>query len=176
MPIFDYIKIAEELYTPDNISIEKNKEPEIFDVFEGHVNEENNGNSKYRMVLYKNTKIVHTLFPKSDKHNKKKYIDFRRGKANGMIDEKFCKIAIPYFDHQNIVIFSFQVIREFNENLETGLLVDHRNDKIKIYNLYERPFNFKDIKDIAVELDMFEIVDLSKAEKIIKEILYKNAD
>ena len=85
IPIMDYANVAETLFSEANRNIEKNKRPEIFAMFSGEVEDVNNGKMKYHMLLYKDTKIVHTIFPHKKKHNKEKHINYRRGKPSGKL-------------------------------------------------------------------------------------------
>jgi hypothetical protein len=67
--LFDYQKISEALYNPENVD-SKNNNPILFDVYKGKADETG---IEYRLILYKGTKIVHTLFPIEKKKQKKKF-------------------------------------------------------------------------------------------------------
>lgn len=61
IPIIDFVRIADDVFCTENYCLEKNKERELFDLYIGCSKSIND--RKYRLITYKNTKIVHTLFP-----------------------------------------------------------------------------------------------------------------
>lgn len=81
LPIVDYSNISDMLYSENNLNLEKNKKPELFDLYIGEIDDEVNGKMKYRMLLYKDTKILHTLFPEKKDNNrlKKNIINYHKG-------------------------------------------------------------------------------------------------
>jgi hypothetical protein len=168
IPIGDYINIADQLYSPENLNIEKNRSPDLFEMYTGIVRDENNGESKYHMLIYKSTKIVHTLFPHSKTHNKKKHINYRRGKPKGkMWLEPFrSSIVVPYLDSRDRVVFSFQVLKDLERKTEQGILINHKLDKHLV--LFERDIDH--IEEIGKDVEMMERADLSQVERIIKKI------
>lgn len=171
LPIIDYPKISEAIYVEENLNIEKNKHPEIFDVYIGEVEDDTKKLLRYRMVLYKGTKIVHTLFPEQTKHNKKRVeINLRRGRAKGKFYIEQCKIDIevPYYDNNDIAIYSFQSCRDFNKKLESGLLINHQSGKI--YNLFDRQLENLNMLEYKMEIEKVDLADLNKVEKCIKEL------
>lgn len=57
----DISAIAELLFDVSNLNAGKNKFPEIVDVYDKKIQSLNN--QKFRLIVYKESKIVHTLFP-----------------------------------------------------------------------------------------------------------------
>jgi hypothetical protein len=167
MPIVDYEIIADNLFSEENLNIKKNKRIDVFDMYSGFVEEENNGLMKYHMLLYKNTKILHTLFPNSKTHNSKKYINFTKGEMKEKLwsNPLIYTIAIPYQDNIGRVKYSFQITKEFENKLETGILINHKDDVS--WELYER--EFKDF-DFENDCKSLEYADLSSVEKLIKKL------
>jgi hypothetical protein len=85
---------------------EKNDRPEQFDVYIGKVKYLNLPEYEYRLVLYKNTKIIHTLFLCANRKpfNKKKVLNLRQG-WSGFSQDFSTGIEthkIPYIDHNDI--------------------------------------------------------------------------
>jgi hypothetical protein len=171
LPIFDYFKISEAIYVEGNLNTEKNKHPEIFDVYIGEVEDESKKLLRYRMVLYKGTKIVHTLFPEQLKHNKKRVeINLRRGRAKGMfyIEQGKLDIEVPYYDNNDVAIYSLQSCRDFNKKLEIGFLISHQSGKR--YNLFDRQLENLNMLEYESEIEKVDLANLSKVEKCIKEL------
>lgn len=167
IPIKDYIEIIDDLYCQENINLENNNNPELFDLYFGNASSTNLKDTKYKMLLYKGTKIVHTLYPTSAKHNKKKILDYRRGKPKGQQEKTHTIIAVPYYDKDNKVIISFELIWVKETKMRYHIIINHLNNKW--ITLYEKPFS--DYIDYDSIIQDMEYEDLSKVEKIIKEHL-----
>jgi hypothetical protein len=78
------LTISEEIFSESNKKNDKNKNPHLFDVYEGTYKHEDNKSIKYRLVLYRNTKIIHTVFPIRSKFNRKivKHFPFIRSQLS----------------------------------------------------------------------------------------------
>lgn len=166
LPIKDYVEIIDNLYCQKNINLEKNNKPELFDLYFGNASSSNLKDAKYKMLLYKGTKIVHTLYPTSDK-NKKKILDYRRGKPQGKQEKTHTVISIPYYDRDNKVIISCELIWINDIKMRYHIIKNHVNNTS--ITLYEKPFS--DSVDYDSIIQDMEYEDLSKVEKIIKEHL-----
>jgi hypothetical protein len=175
IPIFDYLKIADEIFEESNLNIEDNKNKDLFDVFDGIPLQTNNDEVKYRLITYKNSKIVHTLFPLSKKYNKqvKLLVNFARdnpkSKHNILRDD--FQIEIQYKDEYQIVRYII-IIREDpqNNNREQWYIqinapngypfvTEHFGDRVK-------GGDFKS----EIYLRKLEVTDLTQFEKRIKKI------
>ncbi len=167
IPIKDYTEIIDNLYSKENINLEKNNKPELFDLYLGSANSTNSKDAKYKMLLYKGTKIVHTLYPISSKNNKKKILGLRRGKPKGQQEKTHTVIAVPYYDKDNKIIISCELIWIKETKMRHHILINHLNNKS--LTLYEKPFS--DSIDYDSIIQDMEYEDLSKIEKIIKEHL-----
>lgn len=168
IPITDYIQIADDLFIEENINKEKNKSPDIFEMYSGVINEGQNSKAKYHMLLYKNTRIIHTLYPDKRKHNKKITINYVRGNAKGelRLNPSGSTIAIPYMDHKKNVVYSFQIIKDFEANIEIAVIINHKqNQRAK---LFERPIEI--IDELHADVEMMQNSDLSKIEEIINQL------
>jgi len=177
IPIIDYFKISEAIFTEENFNSEKNKHPEVFDVYVGMAEDETKNLLRYRMVLYKGTKIVHTLFPEQSKQNKKRVnINLRRGRAKGRLfmEQGKLEIEVPYYDHNENTKYSFQSYREFRKNIETGFLINHSSSRK--YNLFERQLHNQKMLDYNIEIEKVDLADLGAVEKCIKELEKQSGD
>jgi hypothetical protein len=65
-PIVDYLKIADSLYTKENLQTTTKNEQ--FDLYKGLHTHSDNETPKYKLLLYKDSKIIHTLYPQSNKN------------------------------------------------------------------------------------------------------------
>ncbi|MEQ6169103.1 hypothetical protein AAOE16_18030 [Ekhidna sp. MALMAid0563] len=175
LPPIAYLSVADQVYKTENFNKEKNKRPEVFDLFIGNAQFNNLPETEYTLVIYKDTKIIHSFFVSSNKKpfNKKKIIDLRQGWANSSWDlmagiETF---TIPYFDRNSIERFKIILktdrvsatdnwFVQMNDEqgtpvLTTGVRVD------KINSTLETPFRMK-------QLDYSK---LDWIEKLIKKML-----
>lgn len=135
-PLLDYSALSELLYTPSHLNEQLNKFPDKFDLYNGFV-----GKTSYILLLYKNTKVVHTLYPDAPikSRQKKKY---RRGKmifeVNGFqvnvpllpyYDKGFgtASVTIPYYDNQDKICYTFQITFLEKENVEKVALLIYSN-------------------------------------------------
>ncbi len=168
IPITHYIRIADVLYMPENKKNEKNKYPDLFDIYEAKVDDPDMGSEEYRLILYKDTPIIHTLFPLSDKSKKKKYINLRRGKPQGnmTLEPLQTIMGIPYWNGSNEVEYSFVLDKNYETMEEKGIFVDNKLNKQII--LYTRTIEkFEKIEDTANGLLN---ADMSEFEKYIRRV------
>jgi hypothetical protein len=136
-PLFDYSHLSELLYTPANLNEQLNKLPNKFDLYNDKINE-----TRYILLLYKDTKVVHTLYPDIPiRHRQKK--KYRRGKlifeVRGVqvnvpllpyYDKDFetASVTIPYYNHNDILCYAFQIIFLERENIEKMSLLIYSNE------------------------------------------------
>ena len=53
----EYLTVADSIYKESNLDIAKNSRPDLFECYTGKHND-----TTYRLILYKNSKIIHTLY------------------------------------------------------------------------------------------------------------------
>ncbi len=167
LPIIDYVAIADSLYSNENLNIEKNKNPNLFDLYSGFVEGENNGKAKYHMILYKGTRIIHTLYPHNKSNNRKKIINFRKGEPSGKMSMNplFYSIAVPYHDNIERVKYSFQFTKTFKNKMEDAVLINHKSqESIKLFERNYELFNYDE------DLWSVKYADLSGVERLIKQL------
>lgn len=177
--LLNYSALSELIYIPANLNEQSNKFPDKFDLYNGTVSK-----TSYILLLYKNTKVVHTLYPDAPikSRQKKKY---RRGKmifkVNGFqvnvpllpyYDKGFgtASVTIPYYDSQENRCYAFQTNFLEKENIEKLALLIYSNgvftkfiefkDQIHTpeFSLFNRVNELKhnNLKQIEDAIEMYE--------------------
>lgn len=105
----DYITVAACIYNSKNKSSEKNKRPDLFDVYIGDFKNDTRFDGKYTLIAYKDTPLIHSFFLSSNKKpfNKKKILDLRQGWVNYSHSVKSCTITFfwSYFSANDVERF-----------------------------------------------------------------------
>jgi hypothetical protein len=111
IPILTYIEIADRIY--DSGKLAPNSNPELFDSFEGLGLTLEQTELRFRLILYKNTKIIHTLYPLKDlsKYKPIKGFNFVKGNIEIWSDVKkgVINIIIPYYDSTHTKRYEMQI-------------------------------------------------------------------
>ena len=69
----DFIKIADQIYSEENfIENNEHKDSDKFEKYLGKYTFPNNDVDTINLILYKGTKIIHSLYPQNNKYNKLK--------------------------------------------------------------------------------------------------------
>lgn len=165
-----FIKIAEEIYTEENY-VKDNSHPEAekYDLYIGNYSFDSIKSEKVKLLIYKGTKIIHSLFPKSDSHNQKriKNFQFTRGKVELNKNE----VYIPYLDIELKVKFAILIEKDFEKNTEniniiTYDLEDYRYHYIQKIGI-RKLIKFNSEKS---EITTYQFTDLRPIERKIKEL------
>lgn len=178
LPFFDYCNIAESVYKKENLNSEKNKRPELFEMYSGEHLHKDNSSQEYNLLVYKGTKVVHTLYPQSTKNNPKRIKGFKfyRGGVSGSWDtmNSIVKIEIPYLNHQDIIKYVFIIRRLLYKKTELGIIQvnDNFGKPWKSIILGERNIDSQKCGDglNSMELTGWQYADLRGIEKNILEI------
>lgn len=174
VPFWDYIKIADSIYKSENINIENNKRLDDFDLYIGPYLAKDGSQEFYKLLLYKGTKVIHTLYPKNQKYNRKKPKDFNlaRGIVNGNISYKsgIVEITIPYKDHENKTKYSILVKKNLNIMREECFVLIHGNDGTAESFVSIGNREFKEFKEVPFETMIWQQADLRGFEEHIKHI------
>lgn len=145
IPILDYALIADGLYRQEFKSLINNKNPDQFDLYEGIPDVEVAESRKYRMLLYKDTKILHTLFPTNKKHIVKKELDHVFDRGEILVEDDFpdgsVRITVPFNDYAGILRYSFILIKDYRNKRETGKIIIHRSGKQNLKLDWSREMN-----------------------------------
>jgi len=104
----DIPNIADQIYHRKNLDNSKNKHNELFDIYVGLAKGMDENRIKYKLITYKNSKIIHTLFPltKEFNHQKKRITNFARQSPGCTIGDSI-QINIPYIDEHKIKRYIF---------------------------------------------------------------------
>ena len=172
IPLFHYTEIAETILKPENINIDKNKKPKIFDFYSGNYEHRDGVIMSYNLITYKNTPIIHTLFPDKRKYNRKNIINLVRGKVYGkeIIRENVKTIFIPYRD-QSLTKYTILIQKKYEIGMEIFLVAKHDNkgEPEKTIKIAERKLN----NEVSTQHEMisYQHSDLSNFEKVIKQLM-----
>lgn len=118
----DFVKIADEIYKPENLVVKnEHLDANYFDKYVGNytLNQEV---EIVNLILYKNSTIIHSLYPQSNKfnnrRNRKKY-PYSRGKVKVVTDyrNRVTEIHVPYFSGA-ILKYVFLVEKFYEKDIE----------------------------------------------------------
>jgi hypothetical protein len=171
VPIMDYIKIADTIFCEENKNITKNNRPELFDKFTGVLGSDLK--EKYHLITYKDTKIVHTLFPDKKTHNSKRKCQFGKGisKIITKFPEGYNDLFMPYENSEGKTAYSILYRKYYLEKIERLFIQKHDSEgnpteqfllgyrNIEMHEKFERE-----------DMNRIQISDLTEFEKIITEI------
>lgn len=172
MPIVDFVKVADAIFKPENKNITKNNKPDLFDKYTGYYNYTENLNEKYHLLTYKDTKIVHTLFPDKKKHNDKQVCKFGKGIITTTLKfpEGHNDLIIPYEDVTGIR-YSILIRKYYSEKVERVFIQKHDTEEIIVEQYLLAYRNFDDFERFEREtVHELQYGDLTDFEKIINQI------
>lgn len=178
IPIVDYILIGDAVYGDANTNREKNHDPNIFDMYSGEYAGRDGAKTKYHLLTYKGTKLVHTLYPQSQKNNPKKpdKFHFTRGAVTGeeIPANNIFIVKIPYLNSDDKTIYSIQIVKYRDVNREKAFVFIHdENEKPKGFvEVGERDLQV--FKSDTYEMITYQHTDLRNLERIILDIHNKS--
>jgi len=173
-----FVKIADTIYSQGNhVKDNDNQGAKIFDLYTGeYVFKGLDTPDKVKLLVYKDTRIIHTLYPQSSKYNKKK-----KNRPNGF---KFARGEVKVVQHDAVTKLVFVPYLDLNLRTKYVLIVEKNvaldKERLSIY-IYDDSENLIDVKVlgyrklIAFSGDTSERItyqhgDLRPIEKIISEI------
>ncbi len=183
IPFFDYCIIAESVYKAENLNIEKNKRLDLFEMYIGEYIHKDNTNAKYILLVYKGTKVIHTLYPQSNKNNpfRVKRFNYTRGRITSNWDgfiNSFITIRVPYLNHKEKVEYTLVFIKDLSKNQEIAIIQVNNNLGIpwKSVIIGERKIASNNNCSFfnQLELTRLQYADLREFEKCILEIEREN--
>lgn len=151
----------------------QNTRPDMFDVLEGTWTDHAEKKWVCKLILYKGTHIVHTVYPKRTPHRKKKIVDFVRGDAIASLGAKEgevkLRIIVPYLDHLGRIAYQLIVERDYDQTQCMARIeaFDHekRTGRSFFFGTIERPP--LQIGKEETEIRWWSVVDLEPVEKRI---------
>ncbi|MCE7070607.1 hypothetical protein LZG74_09855 [Dyadobacter sp. CY327] len=176
-PIIYYLIIAEAIYCPANLDKNKNKRPEHFDLYIGSYTDPQNITNTYRLLLYKDTKIIHNVFPEHKVYHKFKLINgFNLIQGSTGYSYEVANLKVTYqfkfFDSNwnPRVSVSVETDRHFKTEKWSYDILDQHGQILKNVEFANfRKETFLEMHDRATNLTYFE--DLNQLKKSIKKEL-----
>jgi hypothetical protein len=176
MPIIHFTKIADDIFGTENKNEAKNKRPDIFDMYSGIATDLDGKNEKYHLLTYRDSKVVHTLFPDKKKHNRKSKFPLGKGivKTSLAFPPGYNDLIIPYENEKGLPVFSVLLRKFYAEKIERWFIQEHdeKGEVKRSFHLYER--NFEDFEKFDHEAVLsYQYRDLTDFEEWIKMIIEK---
>ncbi|MBC7934612.1 MAG: hypothetical protein H7Y86_04535 [Rhizobacter sp.] len=173
--LMDYRRMADELYFEQNRVIEEPGRGKHYDVFMGRLPFMDN--KEFKLVLHKNTKIVHTLYPNIPPHEKPKGKRFLRYDCQVEYqDETYARVVIPYLDIKERLVFGIGVRIDKTAHKETWSVLIYKNDTLfkKADNVADSSI-FNSGYSIPYRIDQINKMDLTFIEDWVLEGIDKHS-
>ena len=166
-PIFYYLIIGEAIYCPKNLNLEKNTRPDSFDLYIGSYTDPWNITNSYRLLLYKDTKIIHNLFPEQRVYRKFKPVNgfnLRQGSTgftynvvNTKITYKFkffdsnlvprVTVSVETNQHLKTEIWNYDILDQTEKVLKTIEFANHTKETFM--DMHDRVTNLTYVEDLT---------------------------
>jgi hypothetical protein len=119
-PIMEFRKIADTIFCPENKNITKNNRPDVFDKFTGYYSFKDQEPEKYHLLTYKDTLVVHTMFPDKKKHNLKAVAKYGKGHvtATRKVTAHYADLLVPYENSAGKMVYSILIRKFYLEQVE----------------------------------------------------------
>lgn len=170
-PNRDYTQIADSVYNKENLNSVKNKRPDIFDLYIGPHIHEDQTSAIYNLITYKNSKVIHTIFPveKINNINKPKKFHFKRGQVavDDFSSDDKNEIRVPYFNSDQQLKYTLLISKIKGHSFKKAFILIHNDqgDVVNFVFVAERPSSNFEIT--IKEIFAYQYNDLSKFEKLI---------
>jgi len=173
MPIVEYLKIADFIFSDNNKNDQKNKRPDIFDLFTGTYCFESDVLETFHLIIYKGTRLVHSLFPDKKTHNRKNKTNYGKGfvSTKTKYPEAHNNLIIPYENENGKTAYSVLIRKFYKEKIERTFILKHDDDgnPESSYQIAERTFT--DYESFNREdINRYQLSDLVNFENIIDKI------
>jgi hypothetical protein len=168
------VNIASTIFHKKNISYDRNKSPDIFDIYIASYATRENELIKFSVVTYKETGIIHTFYVSDNRKpfNKKKILDLRQGWFSESYDCMRCikTLTMSYYDSANIE--KFKVIARYIEpkNVQRWYIQVNSEAGEPIFTTLIKEDKLSRNNNIILESQRLNFSDVSWIEKIIKRI------
>jgi hypothetical protein len=164
-PLLDYIRIADKLYIKGVINNNRNKNLIKYDTF--YCKLEDELNKEYLLILYKDTKIIHTLYPIE---KGKSELPYTKALLQ-VVSDNIIRLSfyIPYIDISGNIKYSLHIDIDASTNTENIKIIIFENDRPKEYiQVINRQIIIQHYRDMINRMREYEYANLSKFEDIIK--------
>jgi hypothetical protein len=171
----NYLFIASTIFKAENKNCEKNTKPDTFDLYIGLCKDVLGTEIEYKLILYKNTKVVHTLFINDNKKpfNKKKILNLRQGWVSGNhnIASGIQTFYFTYFNSEDIPLFKV-ILRYLEvEKKEKWYIQINLNDGTPYFTTFVNEFICVQKVSVPSKMMQLDYADITWLEKIIKQII-----
>ena len=166
----DYIRIANEIFTINNLNCSINHRPDKFDLYIGEYIHFDSKKIKYRLLTYKNTGIIHNLFVSSNSKpfNPKKILNLRKGWANAKCSSNLHIFNYSYFDQIKIERAKIIIKCHLKSEKEEWFVEIYDSKSKLVYSEQVKSLEYKRI-GIQDKIEQLDFGDTSWVEKIIKK-------
>ena len=173
MPIVEYVKIADAVFEMKNKNVTKNNRPDLFDKYTGVYCFEDEKAETFHLIMYKDTKLVHSLFPDKKTHNRKLKTKYGKGfvSTKTKFPEAHNDLVVPYENEKGKIAYSVLIRKFYNEKIERTFILKHDSvgNPEASYQLGER--SFLDFESFSREdINRYQLSDLVYFETIISKI------
>lgn len=171
IPPMYFTRIADEVYSPDNLVT--SKDGGKFEFYEG-VCSMYSTTHKYRLLVYKDTRIIHTLYPLDNnlKKPKTKGFNFARGEVTIQNLPKYHSrlISIPYYNSNLEYKYVISIGKHYDTNIESIyiLVLGENRKKLEKHFVGELPLKVYPYPD--KEAKYYQYLDMTSIENIIKQL------
>lgn len=175
LPPVQYLDVASLIFKPQNKTLSGNKNPEIFDVYIGSCNDKSGQKIQYKLVVYKNFKVIHTLFVNDNQKpfNKKKILNLRQGWSDFTYNllTGIQQFEFQYFDANNIALFKV-IVRIFEfQRLEKWYVQVNLKDGTPFLSTLIKQETITTILPPQFRISHIDFGEITWVEKIIKKII-----
>jgi len=168
-----YSAIADAVFSSENKNVTKNHRPELFDKYTGFYAHKANQPEKYHLLTYKDTRIIHTMYPDKKKHNLKEVAKFGKGHVwqSQILVKNYADLIVPYEDQMGIIKYSILLRRFYTEQVERIYIREHDENGDSEYLIFlgERKINDFNRFDHTI-MSSFQHRDLIDYERIINQL------
>lgn len=176
LPI-NFIKIADSIYSTENfVTNNEHKDSDKFEKYFGLYSFDGKTEEKINLILYKGTKIIHSLYPQSNKHNKNrnrtKY-PFTRGiveisNLNSL--KKIKEIHIPYFGTDLKLKYSILIEKFILKEIEEWRILVYDKNRNYKFDYYIGEKKISEFRGETSERISYQHCDLKNIEELILKI------
>ncbi len=159
-----YVSIADEVFKSENLNNEKNSSNKVLDLYIGKA-VINNVEEDYRLMLYKDTKIIHNLYPVTKHNNIKFNKKFSRGpiELKYSFDEDSKSLFLPYYNENKEICYSITITFEILKKVK-NIKITKYSQQIETNNII---FTEKNITESTSDIDLLnyklkELLDYEK--------------
>lgn len=175
----EYPWVADVIYDPANLNTEKNKRPDIFDLYIGPFAHNSGQVYHYVLLVYKYTGIVHTFFLKhnSKPFNKKVKLPLRQGWTSSRWNVMTCmhEYTLHYRDINNGIKVTVLLRSDTFSGFERWYLQVYNGEEIFFTHFVKQESVGKE-QCTPLRMGQLDFQDLSFIDKIIMKIISNEYD